>query len=106
MGRGQAGQHGDKWRLRWLDERGERQSAVHDDCKVAQTALRRCQVEVEEVRRGLRNAPPPEKTGGDLFDYRLEKRAVRKRSQKDDESIIRKHLRPPSLTFGNWLASS
>jgi integrase len=29
-----------------------------------------------------------------LFDYWLEKRAIRKRSQKDDESIIRKHLRP------------
>jgi hypothetical protein len=53
--------HGDKWRIRWLDERGERQSAVHDDYKVAQTALRRYQVEVEEVRRGIRNAPPPEK---------------------------------------------
>jgi hypothetical protein len=86
--------HGDKWRIRWLDERGERQSAVRDDYKVAQTELRRRQVEVEEVRRGLRNAPPPEKTGGDLFDYWLEKRALRKRSQKDDESILRKHLRP------------
>jgi hypothetical protein len=32
--------HGDKWRIRWLDERGERQSAVHDDYKVAQSALR------------------------------------------------------------------
>jgi hypothetical protein len=86
--------HGEKWRIRWLDERGERQSAVHDDYKVAQSALRRCQVEVEEVRRGLRKASPPEKTGADLFDCWLEKRAVRKRSQKDDESIIREHLRP------------
>jgi hypothetical protein len=70
--------HGDKWRIRWLDERGVRQSAVHDDYKVAQTELRRHQVEVEEIRRGIRNAPPPKKTCGDLFDYWIEKRAPRK----------------------------
>jgi hypothetical protein len=23
--------HGDKWRIRWVDERGKRQSAVFDD---------------------------------------------------------------------------
>jgi hypothetical protein len=51
---------GDKWRIRWLDERGERQSAVRDDYKVAQNELRRHQVEVEEIKRGIRNAPPPE----------------------------------------------
>jgi integrase len=81
--------HGDKWRIRWLDERGKRQSTVF-----AQAELSRHQVEVEEIRRGVRNAPPPEKTLGDLLDYWVEKRAVRKRSKKDDESIIRKHLRP------------
>ena len=42
----------------------------------------------------MRNAPPPENTFGDLRDYWLDSRAPRKRSQKDDESIIRKHLRP------------
>jgi hypothetical protein len=86
--------HGDKWRIRWLDERAHRQSAVFDDYKRAQAELSRRQVEVEEIRRGVRNAPPPEKTLGDLFDYWVEKRAARKRSKKDDESIIRKHLRP------------
>ena len=88
--------HGDKRRIRWLDERGERQSAVHDDYKVAQTKQRRHQLEVDENKRGVRNAPPPKKTCGDLFDYWIERRAPRKRSQKDDESIIRKHLRPYS----------
>jgi len=29
-----------------------------------------------------------------IFDYWIEKRAPRKRNKKDDESIIRKHLRP------------
>jgi integrase len=86
--------HGDKWRIRWVDERGKRQSAVFDDYRHAQTELSRRQVEVEEIRRGVRNAPPPEKTFGDLCDYWIENRAKRKRSQKDDESIIRKHLRP------------
>jgi hypothetical protein len=86
--------HGDKWRIRWIDERGKRQSAVFDDYKRAQTELSRQQVEVEEIKRGVRNATPPEKTFGDLCDYWIENRAPRKRSQKDDESITRKHLRP------------
>jgi hypothetical protein len=86
--------HRDEWRIRWLDEHGKRQSAVFDDYKRAQTELSRHQVEVEEIKRGIRNAAPPEKTGDELFDYWIDKRAPRKRSQKDDESIIRKHLRP------------
>jgi hypothetical protein len=31
-------------------------------------------VEVEEVKRGIRNATPPEKTLGELCDYWIEKR--------------------------------
>ena len=86
--------HGDKWRIRWLDEHDRRQSAVFDDYRRAQSELNRHQVEVEEIRRGVRNASPPEKTFGDLCDYWIENRAPRKRSRKDDESILRKHLRP------------
>jgi integrase len=86
--------HGEKWRIRWLNEHGRRCSEVLDDYREAQTALRRHQVEIEEIKRGVRNAAPPEKTFGELCDYWLERRAVRKRSKKDDESIIRKHLRP------------
>lgn len=86
--------HRGKWRIRWVDECEKRQSAVFDDYKRAQSELSRKQVEVDEIKRGIRNAPPPEKTFNDLFDYWLEKRAPRKRSQKDDVSIIRKHLRP------------
>jgi len=37
---------------------------------------------------------PLDKTFDALADYWLEKRAPLKRSRKDDESIIRKHLRP------------
>jgi len=91
---GKPAKHRDKWRIRWLDEHGARQSAVFDDYRRAQTELSRLHFEVEEIKRGVRNAPPPPKTFGDLCDYWVEKRAPRKRSQKDDESIIRKHLRP------------
>jgi hypothetical protein len=42
--------HGDGWRIRWLDEHGERQSAVFDGYRRAQTELSRHQVEVEEIR--------------------------------------------------------
>ncbi len=31
--------HGDKWRIRWLDERGRRRSAVFDDYRTAQREL-------------------------------------------------------------------
>jgi len=37
--------------------------AVFDDYKRAQTELSRRQVEVEEIKRGIRNAAPPEKSG-------------------------------------------
>jgi len=50
--------HGDKWRIRWLDEHGRRQSAVFDEYRRAQTELSRHQVEVEEIRRGLRKRYP------------------------------------------------
>ena len=86
--------HGDKWRIRWLDARGKRQSTVFDEYKRAQTELSRRQVEVEEIRRGTRHAPPPEKTFSDLCDYWLANRTPRKRSCKDDKSLIEKHLRP------------
>ncbi len=86
--------HRGKWRIRWIDERGKRQSAVYDDYRGAQAELSRRQVEVQETRCGIRNAAPPDKTCNDLFDYWIEKRAPRKRSEKDDQSIIRRHLRP------------
>jgi hypothetical protein len=52
--------HRGKWRIRWVDEREKRQSAVFDDYKRAQTELSRRQVEVEEIKRGIRNAAPPD----------------------------------------------
>src|SRR5262245_52220583 len=92
--------HGNGWRIRWIDEHGRRKSAVYEDYKLAQVEERKRKVEVSEIRRGMRTGAPPEKTFDELCDWWLEKRAPRKRSRKDDKSIIKKHLRP---TFGSML---
>jgi integrase len=87
--------HRGKWRVRWRDHAGQRRSEVYEREEDALLAVQRHQLEVEEIKRGLR--PPlraPDKTFADLFDYWLKKRAPRKRSGSDDESIIRAHLRP------------
>lgn len=89
------------WRIRWLDHAGKRQSAVFESYREADHELRRRQGEVEDVKRGLRAPPAPEKkTVGDALDYWIENRAPQKRSGSDDESIIRRHLRP---AFGRLL---
>lgn len=87
--------HRNKWRIRWTDHTDKRRSAVFDDHKTAKAELARREAEVEEINRGLR-APPMsrEHSFDELCDYWLENRAARKRSRKDDESIIRRHLRP------------
>lgn len=86
--------HGRSWRIRWIDAEGRRQSEVHDDHADAVFKLRQHQLEAEQVRRGLRAPDPPSKTFDELCDYWLARRAVLKRSRKDDESILRRHLRP------------
>ena len=84
----------DKWRIRWLDGTGVRRSEVFDSYREATAALARNETEADEVRRGIRAAPPPEKTFDDLCDYWIKNRVPVKRSGKDDESVIRRHLRP------------
>ncbi|MCC6898744.1 MAG: hypothetical protein IT377_07200 [Polyangiaceae bacterium] len=86
--------HGDKWRIGWSDARGQRQSAVFDEFRTAQIELARHQAEAADIRRGRLAQLDPDKTCNELFDYWLDKRALHKRSQKDDVSIIRAHLRP------------
>lgn len=86
--------HYGKWRIRWFDFEGNRRSEVYASKADADFALRRHQVEVEEIRRGLRLQEPPDKHFDQLCDYWLTTRAVQKRSWKDDQSIIRHHLRP------------
>jgi hypothetical protein len=44
--------HRGKWRIRWLDADGKRQSEVFEDYNDATRALRGRQVETDEVRAG------------------------------------------------------
>jgi integrase len=83
-----------RWRIRWFDETGARRSAVFDDYRTALHEQRIREAEVGDIKRGLRTPRPPTRTFDDLCDYWLKHRAPRKRSEKDDVSIIRCHLRP------------
>jgi integrase len=86
--------HGDKWRVRPLNEFGKRESYVFDDYNAALAKLAERQHVVAQVKRGLRSPDPPAKRFGELCDYWEQNRAPQKRSGKHDESIIRCHLRP------------
>jgi len=86
--------HYGKWRARWLDENGAQQSAVFDDFKSADLHEKKKKSEAGEIKRGTLPVCAPDKTFGELCDCWLASRALRKRSKKDDESMIRVHLRP------------
>jgi integrase len=95
--------HRSKWRIRWTDHTGHRRSEVFDRYEDAELALLRHKVEVADVRLGHR---PPVTTGkgfDELCDRWLRSRASQKRSEKDDRSIIERHLRPAfgSLAVAN-----
>ncbi len=92
--------HYGRWRIRWVDETGDRKSEVYDDYREAAHKLREHEVRVEEVRRGLRAPTPVDHTFDELADYWVKVRVPLKRSGTDDESIIRCHLRPE---FGRLL---
>ena len=84
-----------KWRARWVDENGDQQDGGRFDRREDALFVEQTEkAKVAEIKRGLRVPGPPKKTCGDLFDYWLDKRAPMKRSEADDKSIIRKHLRP------------
>ena len=86
--------HRGKWRARWTDEHGKRQSALFFSKREAEAFERRKKAEVDDVHRGLRAPRGPERTVGDALDVWLENRAKIKRSGKHDKSIIKAHLRP------------
>jgi len=86
--------HGDKWRIRWTDENRQRRSEVYSTPDDAAFALRRHQLEVEEVRRGLRRPATARRRFTDLCDLWLTNRATQKRAGDTDTSIIETHLRP------------
>jgi integrase len=86
--------HYGKWRARWIDAAGKQCSRNFDDHRSADYFEKRMKAEAEEVRRGARLAVPARRLFGELCDHWLVTRAARKRSRVDDESIIRRHLRP------------
>jgi len=94
--------HYGRWRIRWIDADGKRRSEVYIKHRDAELALQRHEVEAEEIRRGLRPRPLESRTFTELADYWLEHRAPGKASEKDDQSIIRKHLKP---AFGPLLVN-
>jgi hypothetical protein len=44
--------HRGKWRIRWIDAEGRRQSEVFDDFNDSKRALRAREVEADEIRAG------------------------------------------------------
>lgn len=52
-----ATKHYGKWRIRWVDENGERRSEVFDDRREAVFQLQQRELEAEERRCGLEVAP-------------------------------------------------
>jgi hypothetical protein len=58
-----------KWRIRWFDNEGKRQSVVFDTYAEAERELRRQQVEADEVKAGTRRPSPVDHTFGELADY-------------------------------------
>jgi len=86
--------HTGKWRIRWLDERGKRQSAVFDDYKCAQTnsaagrsRSKRSSGASATQRRPKRRSTTCATTGS--TSERLASGAAR-----TTRASIRKHLRP------------
>lgn len=84
----------DKWRIRWFDEHDKRQSEIYVNRQDALFAVRRHESRVEEIKRGLRPLLVLNKTFDELCDYYLAHRSVLKRRKRDDESLVRVHLRP------------
>jgi hypothetical protein len=86
--------HYGKWRARWVDETGKQRSATFPDFKAADYCEKSKKVEVTEIRRGLRQPTPADKTFSELATYWYERRAASKRSARDIKSIIDRHLLP------------
>jgi integrase len=87
-----------KYRIRWKRVDGTRGSLYFGSHSAAKRALARMEVVADEIRVGIRPPPSPIYTFDELCDYWIEHRASRKKSGKDDASIIRRHLKP---TFGH-----
>jgi len=86
--------HRGKWRIRWVDENGSRQSEVYDSYRDAKIMLEQHKAEVTQIKEGIKIGYLRGKTFNDLADWWIKFYAPNKRSFKDDESIIKCHFRP------------
>lgn len=86
--------HGHSWRIRWVNESGIRFSECYHTYRDAEYALKKIETEVEEIKKGIRSPTIVKKHFGELCESYLKFRSSRKRKSRDDESIIRVHLKP------------
>lgn len=91
---------GKTFRVRWIDHERKRQSASFDTHREALAFVRKREVEADEIKSGFKSPISVKKTLNEAFDYWLANRAVNKRSNHHDISIIKAHLRP---SFGHLL---
>ena len=91
--------HYGAWRARWTDEHGERHIRSFLEQKEASIFLAREKLRIREVRLGLRAPSVAPKTFDHAADYWEAHRAPRKRSRKDDLSIL-KQLREEFAGIG------
>ncbi len=56
--------HHGKWRIRWVDENGSRQSEVYSDFKTTNYELKKRENEVQEILQGNRSRILTSKTPG------------------------------------------
>ncbi len=84
----------DKWRIQWKDYQGIRRSSVFHRYADAEKALRRYQVESDQIRSGVIPTPLPQRSFTDLSELWLATRAKQKRSGEHDECILRVNLLP------------
>lgn len=71
-----------------------RRSQNFDEKKDAELSLLKYELEAKEIKRGLRSPVVRDRKFSEVADHWLEHRAPLKRSTRDDQSIIRTHLRP------------
>ena len=83
-----------RWRIQWFDADGRRRGQTYKNRSTAKKALAKLEVEAQEIRSGLKPRPGPQHSFSELCDYWLEHRTTRKKSPKDDQSIIDSSLRP------------
>jgi hypothetical protein len=85
---------GDRWQVRLTDEHGKRRKRLYDAYAEAVKAQAAEQARVAEVKDGLRDPAPADRTLDQLADYWTKHQVPLKRSGQDDISILKRHLRP------------